>query len=75
MRITKRELAFEGNYLRVVKKYFKIGAGEEGIWETVERTNIHNKGAVVVVVLTKKGEVILERHWNVLTPPRPTFVR
>jgi ADP-ribose pyrophosphatase len=48
-----------------VKKYFKTGTGEEGIWETVERTNIHNKGAVVVVALTRKGEVILEKHWRV----------
>lgn len=71
MRITKRELAFEGNYLRLVRKYFKTDAGEEGIWETVERTNIHNRGAVVVVALTEKREVILERNWRV---PLESFV-
>ena len=71
MRITKKELAFEGNYLRVVKKYFKTDAGEEDIWETVERKNIYNKGAVVVVALTKRGEVILERIWRV---PLESFV-
>jgi ADP-ribose pyrophosphatase len=64
MRITKKEVAFEGNYLRLVKKHFRTDAGEEGVWETVERTNIHHKGAVVVIALTQRGEVILERNWR-----------
>jgi len=71
MRVTKRELVFTGNYLRVVNKYFQTGSGEEGIWETVERTNIHNRGAVVIVALTPKREVILERNWRV---PLESFV-
>lgn len=64
MRIIKKELAFEGNYLRIVKKYFQTDAGQEGIWETVERTNVHGRGAVVVIALTKQGRVILERNWR-----------
>lgn len=64
MRIMKRKLAFEGNHLRLVNKHFKTDAGKEGIWETVERKNIHNRGAVVVIALTKNQEVILERHWR-----------
>jgi ADP-ribose pyrophosphatase len=71
MRIAKKEIAFEGNHLRIVKKYFETDEGEEGIWETVERTNVYNNGAVVVVALTKKGEVILERNWRV---PLESFV-
>lgn len=71
MRVTKKELAFEGNYLRIVNKYFRTDAGKEGIWETVERTNIHDRGGVVVIPLTKKGEVILERNWRV---PLESFV-
>ncbi len=71
MRITKKETVFTGNYLRVEKKHFMTGTGAEGIRETVERTNIHNSGAVVVVALTKKGEVILERNWRV---PLESFV-
>ena len=65
MKITKREPVFIGNYLRLVNKYFQSGSGEEGIWETVERTNIHNSGAVVIVALNKKREVILERNWRI----------
>ncbi len=64
MRITKRELAFEGDHLRLVNKHFQTDAGKKGIWETVERKNIHNRGAVVVIALTKNQEVILERNWR-----------
>lgn len=64
MRITKKELAFEGNYLRLVRKYFQTDTGKEAIWETVERTNIYDRGAVVVIPLTTKREVILERNWR-----------
>ena len=64
MRITKRELAFEGEYLRLVNKHFKTDTGKEGIWETVERKNVYNRGAVVVIALTKNQEVILERNWR-----------
>lgn len=65
MRVTSKELAFEGKYLRVVRKHFQTDQGEEGVWETVERTNIHNRGAVVVIALTKERKVILEKNWRV----------
>jgi ADP-ribose pyrophosphatase len=64
MRVTKREVAFEGNYLRLVKKHSVTNDGKEYIWETVERTNIHGGGAVVVIAVTKNQEVILERNWR-----------
>jgi len=71
MKITRRELAFEGKYLRIVNKYFKTNAGKEGAWETVTRTNVYNSGAVVIVALTKERELILERNWRV---PLESFV-
>jgi len=64
MKVTKRELAFEGEHLRLVNKYFQTDAGEEGVWETVESKKAHNRGAVVVIALTKNQEVILERNWR-----------
>jgi 8-oxo-dGTP pyrophosphatase MutT (NUDIX family) len=71
MKITRRELAFEGKYLRIVNKYFRTKAGKEGTWETVTRTNVYNRGAVVIVALTKERELILERNWRV---PLESFV-
>jgi ADP-ribose pyrophosphatase len=63
MRVTDKEVLFTGDYLRLVKKRFSTEAGE-GIWETVERVNTSDIGAVVVVALTKDKEVILERNWR-----------
>ena len=71
MKVTDREVVFTGNYLRVVNKRFGTESGEEGTWETVERTHISDIGAVVVVALTKDREVILERNWRV---PIESFV-
>ena len=71
MAITKREIVFVGNYLRVVKKSYETSAGEKHIWETVERLRIGNRGAVVIIALTDKREVILERNWRV---PLGSFV-
>ena len=71
MRITKREVVFEGKYLRVVRKEFDTDMGEKGTWEAVERKNIYGRGAVVIVALTKDGEVVLERNWRV---PLESFV-
>jgi ADP-ribose pyrophosphatase len=71
MKIRRRETVFEGNYLKFVRKHFRTGGGEEGIWETIERKNIYNKGAVVIIALTKERELILERNWRV---PLESFV-
>ena len=70
MEITKRETVFEGEHLKFVRKHFKTGKGE-GIWETIERKNIYNKGAVVIAALTKERELILERNWRA---PLESFV-
>jgi ADP-ribose pyrophosphatase len=71
VKITRKETIFEGEHLKFVRKHFKTGKGEEGIWETVERKNIYNKGAVVIAALTKERELILERNWRV---PLESFV-
>jgi len=71
MRVTRKEIAFEGNYLRLIKKHFETDAGKQGVWEAVERTNIYNRGAVVVIALTDKREVILEKNWRV---PLESFI-
>ncbi|MCD6152701.1 MAG: NUDIX hydrolase [Syntrophobacterales bacterium] len=64
MKIIKKECVFHGTYLRIVNKHFKNGKGQEGIWESIERKNIYNKGAVAVVAITKEKELILERNWR-----------
>jgi ADP-ribose pyrophosphatase len=71
MQIIKKETVFEGDHLKFVRKHLKTSRGEQGIWETVERKNIYNKGAVVIIALTKEGEVILERNWRA---PLESFV-
>lgn len=71
MRVTRKDVVFEGNYLRMVEKSFETPLGEKHIWETVERTTIGTRGAVVIVALTKEREVILERNWRV---PSDSFV-
>jgi ADP-ribose pyrophosphatase len=71
MRVTKREVAFEGNYLRVIEKSVETESGKKHIWETVERTTIGPRGAVVIVALTKEREIILERNWRV---PAESFI-
>ncbi len=71
MRVIKKDVVFEGNYLRMVEKSFETRLGEKHIWETVERTTIGARGAIVVVALTKEREVILERNWRV---PSESFV-
>jgi len=64
MKVVKREIAFEGDYLRVIKKHTVTESGRAIIWETIERTNVYNPGIVVVIAITKDGEIILERNWR-----------
>lgn len=64
MEITRREVLYEGKYLRMVNRYFRTDVGKEVGWETVERTHIYGKGAVVVVALTEGNELILEKNWR-----------
>lgn len=65
MEVIRKETVFEGKYLEFVRKWFRKGSGEEGSWETIERKNVYNRGAVVIVALTKEREFILERNWRI----------
>ena len=71
MRITSREIAFEGNYLKIIRKYVQTEDGKEHVWETVERKNMYNRGAVVIIPITPQKEVILEKNWRL---PIESFV-
>jgi ADP-ribose pyrophosphatase len=63
--------AYQGKYIRVVNKHFITETGQEIIWETVERTNIHDRGAVVIIAVTKDKEMLFERNWRA---PSETWV-
>ena len=64
MKIIKSVPVYEGKFIRVLNKHFLADNGKEIVWETVERTNIHNKGAVVIVAITAQGEMLFERNWR-----------
>ena len=71
MKIIGRRTVIEGKHLKFVEKDFRTNSGKNGIWETVERKNIYHKGAVIIVALTKKKQLILEKNWRV---PSESFV-
>jgi ADP-ribose pyrophosphatase len=71
MKIMKKETVFEGDHLKFVRKHFSTSSGEKGAWETIERKNIYNRGAVVIIALTEERELILERNWRA---PLESFV-
>jgi 8-oxo-dGTP pyrophosphatase MutT (NUDIX family) len=71
MQITKRETVFEGNHLKFIEKHAVTNNGENYVWETIERKNIYNGRAVIIVPLTEERELILERNWRA---PLESFV-
>ena len=64
LKVTGRRTIAEGKFLRIVAKDVSGGDGRKGIWETVERTNVHGSGAVVVIPLTKDRELLFEKNWR-----------
>jgi ADP-ribose pyrophosphatase len=64
MKVTGKRTVFEGQYLRVVEKAVDSGDGTDRAWETVERTNVHGSGAVVIIALTKDGDLVFEKNWR-----------
>ncbi len=64
MRITGKRTVFEGRYLRIVEKIVTVGDGVSRVWETVERRNIYGNGAVVIVALTRDGNLVFEKNWR-----------
>ncbi len=64
MRVTGRKTVFEGRYLRIVEKSLVTKSGNMRTWETLERTNVHGSGAVVIIGVTKDGCLLFERNWR-----------
>ncbi len=64
MHVTDRHIIYEGRYLRIVEKTVITGNGHARRWETVERTNVHGSGAVVIIAVTKDGKLLYEKNWR-----------
>ena len=64
MRVTGKKTVFEGQYLRIVEKVVNGKDGENRAWEAIERTNVHGSGAVVIIALTKDGDLLFEKNWR-----------
>lgn len=64
VKATGKRTVYEGRYLRVVEKNVVTRNGATGVWETVERTNVHGNGVVVIIAVTRDGELLLERNWR-----------
>ncbi len=64
MRVTGKKTVYEGRYLRIVEKTVTTRDGKTHPWEAVERTNVHGSGAVVIVALTKGGDLLFEKNWR-----------
>jgi len=64
MRVTGKKTVFEGRFLRIVEKRVITGDGQSRVWEAVERTNTHGSGAVVIIAVTKDGELLFEKNWR-----------
>ncbi|MCX6791314.1 MAG: NUDIX hydrolase [Candidatus Gribaldobacteria bacterium] len=63
MEIIKKEVAWEGKFVRVTNKFFKAKNGQEGVWEVVERKGLY-KRIVFIFALTKNKEVVLEKNYR-----------
>lgn len=64
MRITGRKTLFEGRFVRIVEKDVITADGQRRTWETIERTNVHGNGAVVIIAVTEDGRLIFEKNWR-----------
>lgn len=64
MKIISREPVYQGKFIRVVNKHFLNDAGQEGVWESIERTNIFNRGAVIIIAVSKDKEMLFERNYR-----------
>ena len=64
MKITSKKTAYEGRFLRLVEKSVVSSSGVRGVWESIERTNTEGRGAVIIVAVTKDGDLILEKNWR-----------
>lgn len=64
MKVIDKKIVFKGRFLRIVDKHIVNSKGQKSVWETVERTNVAGRGAVVIIALTSQGELIFEKNWR-----------
>ena len=64
MKVTGKKTVHEGRFLRIVEKTVNGSDGWARAWETIERTNVHGSGAVVIIAQTKDGELLFEKNWR-----------
>ena len=64
MKITSKNTAYEGRFLRIVEKAITDSRGRKGVWESIERTNVEGRGAVIIIAITTEGELVLEKNWR-----------
>jgi len=64
VKVINRRTAFEGKHLRFMNKEAVTTTGKKIVWETIERVNVHGKGAVVIAALTRERELIMEKNWR-----------
>ena len=64
MRVTGKRTVFDGRFIRVVEKSIIRDGGGKRLWESVERRNVYGGGAVVIVAVTRDGELLFEKNWR-----------
>ncbi len=64
MKIISRVPVYQGKFIRVVDKHFLTDSGREGVWESIERTNIFDRGAVIIIAVTRDKEMLFERNYR-----------
>ncbi len=64
MQPSREAINYKGKYLNFISRHFNF-KDRETSWEFVTRTNIYQTGAVVIVALTEKQELILEKNWRI----------
>lgn len=62
MKILKKEVVWQGKYLRVVLLYYEDSWGNIRQWEAVERVNCN--GIVIVIPVTKEKEFVFIRQFR-----------
>ncbi|GLI53822.1 NUDIX hydrolase [Thermodesulfovibrio yellowstonii] len=62
MKILKKEVVWQGKYLRIVLLYYEDSQGNIRQWEAVERVNCN--GIVIVIPVTKDKEFVFIRQFR-----------
>lgn len=57
-------MAYDGVFIRVIRRHFIGSSGKPGMWEVVERKNTHGR-IVVIAAVTPERELILQKSFRV----------